>query len=311
MGHIPEKLIPHINAAFPANVCLVGTVGADGAPQISPKGSVLVLDDNTLAYWERGMRKAYSNLKANPNVVIWFRNPELRASGILPAGGVARFYGKAQVVESGALRDQVWDKVVEPEKKADPERKGVAVVIKLDTPGGSLSSTQAIVETIFDARIPVIVWVAPSGGYAASAGTFITMAANLAAGRPHLAFVNSASRGAIETLDRAALAVNYTPSTPYPNNGFALALRTVAGAIVRGVGSRVYWVQTGGFDTHAQQGATGGGAYANLMGTLGDGLGAFYSDIRNQGLANDTTVIVFSEFGSDVGSSARLPKDLR
>lgn len=132
MGHIPEKLIPHINAAFPANVCLVGTVGADGAPQISPKGSVLVLDDNTLAYWERGYKKAFNNLKANPNVVVWFRNPELRASGILPAGGVARFYGKAELHESGALRDQVWDKVVEPEKKADPERKGYAVVIKLD-----------------------------------------------------------------------------------------------------------------------------------------------------------------------------------
>jgi predicted pyridoxine 5'-phosphate oxidase superfamily flavin-nucleotide-binding protein len=132
MGHIPEKLIAHINAAFPANVCLVGTVGADGAPQISPKGSVLVLDENTLAYWERGMRKAYANLKVNPNVVVWFRNPELRASGLLPAGGVARFYGKAEVIESGALRDQVWDKVVEPEKKADPERKGAAVVIKLE-----------------------------------------------------------------------------------------------------------------------------------------------------------------------------------
>jgi predicted pyridoxine 5'-phosphate oxidase superfamily flavin-nucleotide-binding protein len=132
MGHIPEKLIPHINGAFPANVCLVGTVGADGVPQISPKGSVLVLDENTLAYWERGMRKAYANLKANPNVVVWYRNPELRASGVLPAGGVARFYGKAEVIESGALRDQVWDKVVEPEKKADPERKGAAVVIKLD-----------------------------------------------------------------------------------------------------------------------------------------------------------------------------------
>ena len=126
---------------------------------------------------------------------------------------------------------------------------------------------------------------------------------HLAAGRPHLAFVNTASRGAIETLDRAALAVNYTPSTPYPNNGFALALRTVAGAIVRGVGSRVYWVQTGGFDTHAQQGANGGGAYANLMGTLGDGLWAFYTDIRNQGLANDTTVIVFSEFGRRISEN--------
>jgi uncharacterized protein (DUF1501 family) len=128
------------------------------------------------------------------------------------------------------------------------------------------------------------------------------MAVNAAAGRPHLAFVNSTSRGAIETLDRVAQAASYAPTVVYPNNGFALALRTVAGAIVRGVGSRVYWVQTGGFDTHADQGA-GGGAYGNLMGTLGDGLWAFYSDVRNQGLANDTTVIVFSEFGRRISEN--------
>ena len=131
------------------------------------------------------------------------------------------------------------------------------------------------------------------------------MASSPAIGRPHLAFVNATSRGAIETLDRVAQARSYTPTVPYPNNGFGLALRTVAGAIVRGIGSRVYWVETGGFDTHAQQGAAGG-SYGNLMGTLGDGLWAFYSDVRNQGLANDTTVIVFSEFGrriSENGSS--------
>jgi len=129
------------------------------------------------------------------------------------------------------------------------------------------------------------------------------MASNPATGRPHLAFVNGTSRGAIETLDRVAQATSYTPTVPYPNNGFALALRTVAGAIVKNIGSRVYWVQTGGYDTHAQQGQGGGGGYANLMGTLGDGLGAFYSDIRNQGLSNDTTVIVFSEFGRRISEN--------
>jgi len=129
------------------------------------------------------------------------------------------------------------------------------------------------------------------------------MASNPATGRPHLAFVNSTSRGAIETLDRVAQATAYTPTVQYPNNGFALALRTVAGAIVKNVGSRVYWVQTGGYDTHAQQGQGGGGGYAGLMGTLGDGLWAFYSDIRNQGFSNDTTVIVFSEFGRRISEN--------
>jgi uncharacterized protein (DUF1501 family) len=134
------------------------------------------------------------------------------------------------------------------------------------------------------------------------------MAANLAAGRPHLAFVNGTNRGAIETLDRVAQASSYTPSVTYPNNGFGLALRTVAGAIVRGVGSRVYWVQTGGYDTHAEQGA-GAGAYGNLMGTLGDGLWAFYNDIRNQGLGADTTVIVFSEFGRRISENGSAGTD--
>ncbi len=131
------------------------------------------------------------------------------------------------------------------------------------------------------------------------------MAANPSPGRPHLAFVNSTSRSAMETIDRAARALSYGPTVTYPNTGFGLALRTVAGAIVAGIGSKVYWVQTGGYDTHAQQGAAGG-SYGDLMGTLGDGLWAFYRDVQNHGLANDTTVVVFSEFGrrvSENGSS--------
>src|SRR4051794_33961690 len=55
-----------------------------------------------------------------------------------------------------------------------------ALVIRLDTPGGSLESTQRIVTAMLAARVPTIVWVAPAGVWAASAGTFITLSANLA-----------------------------------------------------------------------------------------------------------------------------------
>jgi len=128
------------------------------------------------------------------------------------------------------------------------------------------------------------------------------MAGNPAAGRPHLAFVNSTNLGALATIDRVAQATTYKATVAYPNNGFALAMKTVAGAIAKGIGSKVYWVQTGGYDTHAQQGAAGG-AYGDLMGTLGDGMFAFYSDMRNQGLSNDTTVIFFSEFGRRISEN--------
>jgi membrane-bound serine protease (ClpP class) len=61
------------------------------------------------------------------------------------------------------------------------ERDGAAaVVIKLNTPGGFLTATNDIVGIILEAQVPVIVWVAPAGGFAASAGTFITLAANVA-----------------------------------------------------------------------------------------------------------------------------------
>jgi len=67
----------------------------------------------------------------------------------------------------------------------------------------------------------------------------------------------------------------------------------------------VFWVQTGGYDTHASQG-TNTGAYVTLMGTLGDGLKAFYDDLSAQGMLNNTVVLVYSEFGrriSENGSS--------
>ncbi len=64
---------------------------------------------------------------------------------------------------------------------ARAERDGAsAVVIKLNTPGGSLESTNDIVGSILEADVPVIVWVAPAGGRAASAGTFITLASHVA-----------------------------------------------------------------------------------------------------------------------------------
>lgn len=110
--------------------CLVGTVSAGGTPEISPKGSMLVLDAGTLAYWERSKRNALKNVGANPNVVVYYRNPAHGEK--LPRGAALRFYGKAEIYEAGETRDRVMSMVVEPELKADPDRTGVAVVVKLD-----------------------------------------------------------------------------------------------------------------------------------------------------------------------------------
>ncbi len=110
--------------------CLVGTVSADGQPQISPKGSVLVHNETTLAYWERSKRTALDNVTSNPRVVVYFRNPDRAAE--LPQGAALRFYGTARVLDSGPEREAVMGKVVERELKADPGRTGAAVLIDID-----------------------------------------------------------------------------------------------------------------------------------------------------------------------------------
>jgi membrane-bound serine protease (ClpP class) len=59
-----------------------------------------------------------------------------------------------------------------------------ALIIQLDTPGGLLESTRTIVKEMLGAQVPIIVYVAPSGAGAGSAGVFITMAAHIAAMAP-------------------------------------------------------------------------------------------------------------------------------
>lgn len=59
-----------------------------------------------------------------------------------------------------------------------------ACVIKLNTPGGLLTATEDIVSAIMNADVPVITYVAPKGAWAASAGTFITLASHVAVMTP-------------------------------------------------------------------------------------------------------------------------------
>jgi membrane-bound serine protease (ClpP class) len=65
------------------------------------------------------------------------------------------------------------------------ESSNVCLIIQLDTPGGLLDSTKEIVQRIYDSKVPIIVYVAPSTARAGSAGVFITMAADIAAMAPH------------------------------------------------------------------------------------------------------------------------------
>ena len=127
--------------------------------------------------------------------------------------------------------------------------------------------------------------------------------------RPEVAFVYGSAQAAMATIDRVARVASY-PATGYPNTPFGQAMRWVAGAMVRGIGTKVFYVTTGGFDTHSTQGVNqANGSYYNLMGTLNDGLFAFYNDIRNQGLLGDTLLVTFSEFGRRINENGSAGTD--
>ncbi len=64
------------------------------------------------------------------------------------------------------------------------DQNAQCLVIQLNTPGGLLDSTQKIVQSFLGSPVPVVVYVAPTGATATSAGCFITLAANVAAMAP-------------------------------------------------------------------------------------------------------------------------------
>ena len=104
--------------------CTIGTVDKNGQPQLSLKGSVMVYDSETLAYWERAKRTALENVVENPKITVLYNNMTDRIRW--------RFYGMAEVHESGFIREDVMSRIVDAELERDPERLGVAVLIKVN-----------------------------------------------------------------------------------------------------------------------------------------------------------------------------------
>ena len=103
---------------------LVATAG-DGQPDLAYRGSLMVWDDEHLAWWERAKRETFANLGTNTKVAIWVRNPVRDRRSL-------RFYGVARIVEGGPERDAVWERVIQTEKDQDKEQKGVAVIVRVD-----------------------------------------------------------------------------------------------------------------------------------------------------------------------------------
>lgn len=95
----------------------------------------------------------------------------------LPAAHVNQIVVDATI--NPAIADFIHESIVRSSQEG-----AQALIIQLDTPGGLLNSTKSIVKDILGAPLPVIIYVAPSGASAGSAGVFITMAGHIAAMAP-------------------------------------------------------------------------------------------------------------------------------
>ncbi len=83
----------------------------------------------------------------------------------------------------GTIVPVVADYIDRGISQAEDENATVCI-IELNTPGGLLTATEKIVQSIMNADVPVVVYVSPKGAWAASAGTFITLSAHIAAMTP-------------------------------------------------------------------------------------------------------------------------------
>jgi hypothetical protein len=92
----------------------------------------MVYDDEHLALWERGRGSTNANLKDGTKVTVFLRKAQLRESGLLPKGGVARFYGIAAIHKTGPVYEKIWTRLIQPEKERDPDKKGFGVLIKVE-----------------------------------------------------------------------------------------------------------------------------------------------------------------------------------
>lgn len=102
----------------------------------------------------------------------------------LPEGPAQRLTGPVAVIAFDAIVSPgMGAYVVDALERAARERAQL-LLIEMDTPGGLVSTTEKMVQAILTSTVPVAVHVTPSGAHAASAGTFVTLAAHVAAMSP-------------------------------------------------------------------------------------------------------------------------------
>jgi uncharacterized protein GlcG (DUF336 family) len=109
----------------------IAYVDETGVPQLSYRGSTQAFSDTQLAVWVRNPQgRILSATKRNPTVALMYGNFDQSARGFMS------FRGRARIDDSAEARRQVYEQSPEGERDYDKERKGVALLIDLDSVEG-------------------------------------------------------------------------------------------------------------------------------------------------------------------------------
>jgi len=129
---LTDEIKDAVNNAFGARrPMVIAYVDESGAPQMSYRGTTQAFSDTQLAIWVRNPEgRILESLEKNPAVALLYGYFEEKDRGFM------FFRGRARRDDSEAVRKQIYERAHEFEQEKDPERKGVAVVIDLDSVDG-------------------------------------------------------------------------------------------------------------------------------------------------------------------------------
>jgi len=125
-------------------------------------------------------------------------------------------------------------------------------------------------------------------------------------GREYQDYISHVALEALATSEELKrIAESYSSTIEYPESEFGEGLRTIAKIIVGDLGTRVFHITKGGFDTHAVQ----ANSHATLLSDVATSIQAFMRDMERIGRADDVLIMTFSEFGRRVAENASLGTD--
>jgi hypothetical protein len=131
---LPVEIREIVNSALADGApLLLAAVSSEAKPVLSFRGSVQVSGDGQFGIWIRnGAGATLEAIRVNPNVGLVYR------STTTP---FLQFHGRARIVEDESERAAVFERAPDRERAADPDRKGVAVIVDLDRVEGVLRRT--------------------------------------------------------------------------------------------------------------------------------------------------------------------------